>query len=284
MQISTAIDLVARSGGVIRRADLLRRGCPSAVIRRAVHGETFDRLRPGVLALPEAHPLVRTAATHGGAVACASALRFYGVWLWDDEMLLHVWLGTSGRRHPHPDCRCVNHHDAGAAVFGVVSIVQALVQVASCLGGEVFFAAFESAWRKGLIDRAQRAEVRAGVRAGQRWLVDFARPDADSGLESILRLRLRALGIRLESQVRIRGVGIVDFLLDGAIILEADGRENHDGVSLRHKDLRRDAIAATLGFETLRFDYAMILHEWPLVEAAIRARREAIRGRGGQDV
>lgn len=273
MRTSSVIDLVARSGGVMRRAALLRRGATVADVRRAVRGEALVRLRDGVLALPDADPSVTTAAMHGGSVACASALRHFGVWLWDDERRLHVWLGTSGRRHPHPGCRCVTHHDAGAAAFGVVSIVQALVQVATCLGDEVFFAAFESAWRRGLIDRAQRAEVRAGLRAGHRWLVDIARADADSGLESILRLRLSRLGIRLRSQVRIIGVGVVDFLLDGRIILEVDGRENHDGVSLRHKDLRRDAIAAAQGFETLRFDYAMVLHEWHLVEAAVLARR-----------
>lgn len=132
--------------------------------------------------------------------------------------------------------------------------------------------------RKGMIDRAQRAEVRAGLRAGQRRLVDLARPDADSGLESILRLRLSRLGIRLECQVRIPGVGIVDFLLDGRIILETDGRANHDGLVMRHKDLRRDALAAARGFETLRFDYALVLHEWHLVEAAILARRARAHG------
>ncbi|MDQ1077435.1 MULTISPECIES: endonuclease domain-containing protein [Microbacterium] len=278
MRTSTAVDLVARAGGVMRRAHLLAHGATVADIRRFVRGDTLERLREGVLALPDADPIVKAAAVHGGSVACASALRCLGVWLWDDEARLHVWLGTSGRRHPHAGSRCVTHHDAGTSAFGVVSIVQALVQVASCLGDEVFFAAFESAWRKGLIDRAQRAEVRAGLRAGQRRLVDLARPDADSGLESILRLRLSRLGIRLESQVRLPGVGVVDFLLDGRIILETDGRANHDGVVMRHKDLRRDAIAAAQGFETLRFDYALVLHEWHLVEAAILARRAQARG------
>ncbi|MFF0909210.1 hypothetical protein ACFWZW_00795 [Microbacterium enclense] len=33
----------------------------------------------------------------------------------------------------------------------------------------------------------------------------------------------------------------------------------------------RDATAATWGFVTLRFDYAMVVHDWPVVEAAILA-------------
>ena len=37
----------------------------------------------------------------------------------------------------------------------------------------------------------------------------------------------------------------------------------------RHKDLVRDANAAAWGYVTLRFDYALIVHDWDLVEAAI---------------
>lgn len=109
--------------------------------------------------------------------------------------------------------------------------------------------------------------------------IHAARPDADSGLESLLRLRLRRLGILLRSQVVIDTVGRVDFLLDGVIILEVDGRLNHEGPSLRHKDLVRDARAAALGYETLRFDYALVVHDWETVRAAILARLEIVRSR-----
>ena len=51
--------------------------------------------------------------------------------------------------------------------------------------------------------------------------------------------------------------------------MEADGVENHEGDRLRHKDLVRDANAAAWGYLTLRFDYAMIVHDWELVESAI---------------
>jgi len=101
-----------------------------------------------------------------------------------------------------------------------------------------------------------------------RWLLDLARPDSESGLESLLRLRLYLLGIRLDCQVDIDGVGRVDFVVGGRVILEADGEENHAG-SRRHKDLVRDAAASVLGYETLRFDYAMIVHHWDTVVAAI---------------
>lgn len=63
----------------------------------------------------------------------------------------------------------------------------------------------------------------------------------------------------------------MDFLLGDRVILEVDGIGNHDGASNRHKDLVRDANAAVWGFVTLRFDYALVVHDWPTVEAAILA-------------
>lgn len=100
------------------------------------------------------------------------------------------------------------------------------------------------------------------------WLLDLAQSDAQSGLESLLRLRLHLLGIRLDCQVPVPGVGRVDFVVGGRVILEADGKENHSQAK-RHADLKRDAAASALGYETLRFDYAMIVHDWPTVVAAI---------------
>lgn len=100
----------------------------------------------------------------------------------------------------------------------------------------------------------------------------FARSDADSGLESIFRLRMHRLGIPVRSQVHIRTVGEVDFVIGDRLIIEADGRENHEREKERSKDLARDAAAAALGFETLRFTYAMIVHNWEIVESAVLAK------------
>ena len=115
----------------------------------------------------------------------------------------------------------------------------------------------------------QRAKLRASVPEEHRWLIDFARSDADSGLESILRLRLHRHGIAFVSQVAVPGVGTVDFVIGDCLILEADGATH--GGDHRHLDLMRDAVAMSLGFITLRFDSAMIIHDWPVVEAAVLA-------------
>ena len=162
-----------------------------------------------------------------------------------------------------------------------MGIVHALIQVMRCRGAESFFAALESGLRLRLIDSRQLFTIRCALAQPDRWLVDFARSDADSGLESILRLRLHRHGLSLKSQVPVPGVGVVDFVIGDCLILEADGA-THGGAN-RHRDLVRDAVATALGFIPLRFDSAMILHDWPTVEAAILSTvdRSLHRSRAG---
>lgn len=284
-------------GGVGRRADLERAGVRRAEIDIAVRRGDALRVRKGVYASPGTDPAVVTAARHGGEVACGAALRAHDVWVLDGPAstddresgqdanatsALHVWVGPSGREHPHAGCRCRVHHEIGDGVagFGVVGVLLALVQYAACASSERFFASLESAMRLGLIGRAGLDVLRMRLPEAKRWLVDFASDQADSGLESLLRLRLHLHGISLQSQVVIPGIGPVDFLLAGCIILEADGKDNHDGPSKRHKDLMRDAIAAAQGYETLRFDYAMIIFEWGRVLAAIEGRLAVLQNAG----
>lgn len=280
MEPQRVAELIERRGGIASTKTLIAAGATRTSLRRAVQGNCIDRVREGVYAVPSVDPKVREAAAHGGTLACVSALRAHGVWVLDDAEL-HVWLGARGRHHEPATgatgqqprrCACVRHRDAGRAGFGIVSLVQALVQVARCQGVESFFAAFESAWQLGKLTRADRVDIRAELPAGMRWLVDFARHDAGSGIESLLRLRVSRLGLRPDCQVSIVGVGRVDFVFAGYLIVEIDGRENHEGQSKRHKDLSRDAAAAALGYATLRFDYAMVVHDWPSVEAAILGR------------
>lgn len=270
--------IITRLGGVARGTQLQRHGISRKRLAQDVKTRRIDRVRAGVFAAPRTEAAVRTAAAHGGALTCGSALRMRGVWVLDDASV-HVWLGENGRRHPHLGCACTVHNFRGRTRFGAVNVETALTHLHRCSGDEAFFAAFESAWNRGLLSRAARARIRASLPEGARWLVDLARGDAQSGLESLLRLRLHILGIRLDCQVQIVGVGRVDFVVEGLLILEADGKDNHDGPSKRHKDLIRDAAASALGYETLHFDYAQIIHDWVTVQAAIIAAVARLRAR-----
>jgi very-short-patch-repair endonuclease len=260
-------------GGVAPTRTLRSRArATSRDVAHAIRQGELVRLRAGWVAVAELDPAVATAVRHGGALGCVSRLRLEGLWLLGEHPRVHVAMRPNGRAHTHASCTCVVHWNDIPHARGRVSLVDALVQVLGCLGIEEFFVALESAMRKRLFSRKGLAELRTRLPQDRRWLADFARWNADSGLESLLRLRLRRHGVELASQVRVPGVGIVDFVLGDTLILEVDGKENHESDPKRHKDLVRDAVAAAHGFDTLRFDYAMVVHDWELVEAAILAK------------
>lgn len=269
--------VITNLGGVARGTRLQKHGISRKRLANEVREGTIVRVRTGVFAVPRTEAAVCVAAAHGGALTCGSALRQHGVWVLADADL-HVWLGENGRRHPHPQCTCVSHHFAGSTRFGVATVETALIHLRACAGDEAFFAAFESAWNRKLLSRAARSRIRSALPASAHWLIDLARGDAESGLESLLRLRLHLLGIRLDCQVTITGVGRVDFVIDGRLILEADGEGNHGSPQKRHRDRMRDAAASALGYETLRFDYAQIVHDWARVQPAILAAVRRTRG------
>ncbi|WP_417554350.1 endonuclease domain-containing protein [Microbacterium sp.] len=269
--------LISRAGGIARGRMLQKHGISRKALAAHAAAGTIRRVRPGVFASLDADAQAVRAAAHGGMLTCEAALKLHGIWTISEEPAPHVWLGANGRRHPHPGCACVSHFFDGPTRFGTASVEAALIHTFSCAGEEAFFASFESAWRKRKLSRAARLRIRAALPDSARWLIDLAGPDADSGLESLLRLRLHLLGIRLERQVDIDGVGRVDFVAGGRLIIEVDGKQNHAGPDKRHKDLVRDAAASALGYESLRFDYAQVIHHWekvlPAILAALRRAR-----------
>lgn len=261
------------AGGAARYCDLAGAGVARSEINRLLRAGTLVRVRRGIYALATVHEARQAALAHGGIPACVTAGNLLGLWT-PEAAGVHVWMAEGGHEYPHVGCACVTHWDGAAPVqpSELPTVPRTLLQIARCQPAEVFFAALESALKQQVLSSTQRAWLRRSVPPALRQSVDEARSNADSGLESIVRFRLLRVGVRVRSQVYVRGVGRVDFLLGNSLILEVDGRENHDGELKRHKDLVRDAKSAALGFETLRYDYALIMYQWHLVEAAIRAK------------
>lgn len=272
MSFVRAARVLQRLGRMARTAELKRLGVSERELTRAARSGEVVKPRRGVYALPTTTQAAHHAAEHGGVLGCCEAGVLHGLWILEVPEEHHVWMGASGT--PRGACTsCHLHWDAGRATVGRLPPVgNVLLQIASCGGEDAFFAALESALRQSLVPPGELAWLWKHLPLDMRWLVGFARADADSGLESLVRLRLHRIGITVRTQVQIRGVGEVDFVIGDRLIVEADGRENHDDATKRHKDLRRDAAAAALGYETLRFDYAMVVHHWEQVEAAIVAK------------
>lgn len=256
-------------------AELTAAGSSRQAIERQIRSGQLVRLRRGVYATPQTCEPVKTAARHGGRLACVTAAAHVGLFVLDADTV-HVGMGAHGRSLPHPDCACRPHWDDVSVTdaFGFPTVPRLLRQILGCRGLESFFVTLESALSQRLITPVEMTWLAANTNDAAREAIAFARADAGSGVESLLRWRLRRWGVAMRSQVHIVSVGIVDFLIGERLIVEVDGRVNHDGPSMRHKDLLRDANAAIWGYVTLRFDYAMVVHDWPTVEAAILAQLE----------
>ncbi|WP_307486179.1 endonuclease domain-containing protein [Microbacterium trichothecenolyticum] len=261
--------------GIHRRLDLLEAGFRRHDIDRAVGNGSFVRLRRGVYADAETCEPRRSAALHGGALACVSAARHVGLWVLSPTDPLHIALRPHGHGHPHDGCVCVEHWDHEERNrFRLATIRGILRQIFFCRGVEEFFVALESALHARKIGRSGLDWLAKNTSPLAREAIALARRDAESGLESLVRWRLRHLDLTVRTQVRIDTVGRVDLLIGDALIVEVDGVENHRSAEHRHRDLLRDARAAAQGFVTLRFDYALVVHDWETVERAIGAHVE----------
>lgn len=268
MSFIRAASALAAFGRMARTAELRRYGVSRAELSRAVRAGEVVRPRQGVYALPTTPTAWQHAASHGGTLGCAEAAVAHRLWVLEVPEKHHVWMGAAGTARGCDDC--VLHWDEGRVRVGEPApVANALLQMAGCCGEEAFFAALESALRQSLLPPSGIRWLRRHLPLRLRWLVAFAHADADSGLESLIRLRLHRLGIRVRTQVDVPDVGEVDLVVGDRLIIEADGRENHAREKERGKDLRRDAVAASAGYTTLRFSYALIVDDWPLVEAAV---------------
>ncbi len=96
------------------------------------------------------------------------------------------------------------------------------------------------------------------------------RPGAQSGLETIVRLRLDSLGFVVEAQALVTRVGHVDLRIVGTrVVIELDGYAYHSGHAEFSEDRRRDAEAASQGLVVLRFTADHIRHRWAWAERVV---------------
>lgn len=117
----------------------------------------------------------------------------------------------------------------------------------------------------GMLDRI----VETLPRAQRRRIARRFDGRAQSGLESIVRYLLQEAGIMPELQVRIDGIGAVDLVVDGWLVIELDGGTHADPASMR-RDRARDAAGVLQGLRTLRFGYDAVMFGWPGVLLTIR--------------
>ncbi|MFT4124321.1 MAG: type IV toxin-antitoxin system AbiEi family antitoxin domain-containing protein [Microbacteriaceae bacterium] len=257
---------------IATRADLLASGWTARRITEAVRSGTIIRLRNGIYTAPDCDPDVAIAVRIGGVLGCVSALAALGVWT-RSRGPVHVQLdGRASRIRRGPHGTVLHWRTAPLPCSPIAAHpIDALVDACHCLPFELAVAGVDSALNLGLISRGDLEALLAALPRRLRRVVERADGRCMSGTETILRLALEDAGIPFEPQVRIPGVGTVDFVVAGCIIVEVDSHAWHDSDEAKARDYERDLAAARAGYAVLRLRYEHVMFEIDACLSAVRS-------------
>jgi hypothetical protein len=276
---------------IATRRQLLRRGMSPADLTAVVRSGELLRVRRDRYALPGTERSILEAVRIGGVVACVSAAALHDIWV-PDQLFTHVSMlrEASRMRSPRdrfvrlaPDNRdgCELHWspliDADAARLHSVGRIDSLAQIIRCQPRMIAVAALDSALHQRLISRADLDRIFAALPARFAALRDEIDARCMSGIETIVRLLCLDAGVRCIPQVHFPGIGTVDFVLEGCVVVETDGHTGHASDSDQKRDYDRDAALAARGYIVLRFNYRQVMFQPELVMAAIRGALRAHR-------
>lgn len=260
-------------------AELNAHGRSARWIAEQVRAGRLVPIRKGHFHLPGAPEQVVRAVRVGGLATGATAAAALGLWTPTDGRLAVVVPATASRLRDPDDARRplagdgVRVHWTGERMPQETlldRIAPALVVLEHLL---LTFAparaltTVDSALHQLRIRPADLAVLRERLPAHLAGVLALADARAESGLETVARVLLQLAGFRVVPQVEITGVGRVDLVVEGRLIVELDGAVWHAGKF--EEDRARDAAAARLGYRTLRFTYQQVMDEWPTVFAAI---------------
>lgn len=258
----TALDDLGRLGGLARRTALRELGhSDRALSKMLADGQAYP-LRRVWLANADAPRDAMRAIQLGGVLGGESALRSWGVWVSRDTGLYVAAPGTASRLAPlaNGEHRIQQRHFNWPAGWrtGVADALAAHVVRAPAWHA---VASLDSALQQQLLSRAELDELlrRLPRRFGRLGRLVDGR--CESGLETLLRLAALGQGWRVEPQVYIRGVGRVDLLIAGRLVVEADGDAYHSSPQQRAKDRDRDAALVRQGLKCHRFGHRQVMND-----------------------
>jgi len=274
-------------------------------IGRWVDSGRLHRLHPGVYALPAASRVWRTrleAAVHAtqGVISHRSALALWELASRGTDVHVTVELSRSGRGSPGLVLHRTHELDDMIRRVGglpVSCVERAVVDSWGSPGGltgeELRSAAIGAVRRRlcrpgQLLDEVARRPCLRG-RGALLQLVGLLADGCQSELEIWGCLNvLRAPGMPPFVQQRRVVVGAEAFALDAAyeevkLAVEMDGAAWHGSRAQRERDIRRDALLATVGWQTLRFGFTRLMTTPETCRREIRAVYDGRRRLFGLD-
>ncbi len=255
-------------------------GVTRSTIAAAVESGRIVRVRRGWFAVSDTPRDVVRAVRVGGAVTAASAARLDGLWL-DHDPLLHVRVPRNSGRLRSPDAAgvplnraehgvCVHYRSDPPVHRARDPLHVALAEMLACAEPRSAITTIDSALAQGRLDARGLEHVRSLTLSSRQHLLDRVTPGSESGIETKVRLLLRARRIRHRTQVYVPRVGYVDLLVGDRLVIEVDGKGFHTGPEFE-EDRRRDFELLMQGYLVLRLSYHMVMNEWTVVSEGVYA-------------
>jgi very-short-patch-repair endonuclease len=151
----------------------------------------------------------------------------------------------------------------------LVPAEEALARSLACLDEEHAIAALESAVHEGYVSRDELRRVCARAPGRLARAIREIELTSDSGLETIVRRRLRHAGYQVVAQGFIPGVGRQDLVVEDVVGLEVDGGIWHAAPAQWQIDRERDIRSVALGRGVIRLPHNAVLLYWETSLSAI---------------
>jgi very-short-patch-repair endonuclease len=268
---------------IASRDDLLAGGATGRALTRDVREERLIRIYRDHYALPGTPEHVIRAVRVGGRLACVSALADRKAFVFSHHPgHVHLQRGASRLRSPNDRyARLATENRDGVelhwrpllrpedATAHAVGAIDSVAQAMRCQRPRMAVATLDSVLNKRIIGPDDVRLIFVSLPERFRSIQALSDGRAEAGSETILRLLVRTLGLRFDIQVFIDGVGRVDMLIEGCLVVEVDSWAHHSAFDRYVADRTRDAMLAALGYMSLRLLYEDIMFRPERVVAAI---------------
>lgn len=192
-----------------------------------------------------------------GLLTCASAAAHHRLWLITEPHALHLLCRHGGARGAVVHRESLVPPESPKPVAGMTDV---LIHALRCLPQVEAAVMVECALRRGLTDLGYLRDRLPGNRNGAaRQVLGLVDGTADSPIEVVARILFRDAGIFTQTQVELPGIGFVDFLLEGFLIVELDGATHLEPRQVK-KDRHRNNMSTLTGYAVLRYGYADVVH------------------------
>lgn len=262
-------------GGVGTRAQIARTRAERLAVSAALAAGEVRDLGAGWLAVPGAEQSVVVARRMGAAITCVSIAHFFDLPVLETPDRPHIALPRRrGRRQVDLPMRV---HWEGSWTppsprgFPLAPLAVALARVLRCRPADEAAVVLDAALRKGLVTPGEVRRTLTG-RGGPaaRTTLERCNPRSRSAIETRTRLALEDAGLDVSAGVEIDGVGEVDLVVEGRIVVECDGFAYHSGRREYREDRRRDRALVERGYLVLRFTWEEIMADPGVVVTAVR--------------